>query len=328
MKQKYIIITRIFICCLILFTLLISLQGCKKPKVYTIGIIDIIPTLDEIIPGFKEGMKEFGYIEGENLKYSYFGLNTDISKPDIMAHDLLKSNVDLIITVGTPATKAAQKATTGTGIPVVFVSVTDPVKAGIVHSLKYPGGNITGVSFGIGEARRLEWLLRIAPKTSHIYAPYNPGDRSPVLALKTLKETAERHSINIISRKVHNNKELDHAIKNIPENANAVFLLPDSLFSPRLDDFINHAIKRKIPVSGANIEIVKKRNALTSFGFSQFSMGKQAARLADLIFHGMKPAGLPVEIAEFYLAINLKVAEKIGLTINDEILRQADIIIR
>jgi putative ABC transport system substrate-binding protein len=311
----------------VVLSLLLAACGGGQ-KTYTIGVINIVPDLDSTLEGFKQGMTELGYIEGENITYIYEGATTDMDKLDAVAQSLVAAGVDLILAITTPATQAAQKATAGTDIPVVFVPVTDPVGVGLVDSLKQPGGNITGITFGAQEARRLEWLVQMVPTIEQIYVPYNPEDQSPVLALEAASEVAPKLGVELITRQVCNPEEVIAAIENIPEEADAIFLLPDSLISTRIFDFIKAAIELQLPTSGANVEIVKTGGALTSYGMEQISSGKQAARLADQIFQGIKPADLPVETAEFYLAINLKTAEAIGLDIPDEILLQADIIVR
>jgi putative ABC transport system substrate-binding protein len=202
------------------------------------------------------------------------------------------------------------------------------VGAGIVDSMQHPGGNITGVAFGIQEARRLEWLVRIAPEIKQIYVPFNPKDRSPVLALKIVRQAAAKLGVKLITREVHDSETLNDAVSNIPAEADAVYNLPDSLVGTRLTDLMTMATQRKLPTSTPNISRVKQHDGLTSYGFDQHLYGKQAARLVDQIFKGARPAALPVEMAEFYLAIDLKTAKTIGLTIPDDILRQADIIVR
>jgi putative tryptophan/tyrosine transport system substrate-binding protein len=132
----------------------------------------------------------------------------------------------------------------------------------------------------------------------------------------------------MITREVRDPDSLNDAVFHIPAEADAVFHLPDSLIGTRLSDLVATATKRHLPTSAANILDVKSHHMLTSFGFDQHLCGTQAARLADQIFKGAKPTNVPSEMAEFYLAINLKVAKAIGLTIPDEILRQADVIIR
>jgi putative ABC transport system substrate-binding protein len=239
----------------------------------------------------------------------------------------VEADVDLILSVTTPATQAAQRAAADTGTPIVFVPVTDPVASGLVKSLRQPGGNITGVTFGFQEGRRLEWLLQIAPAIEEIYIPYNPEDRSAVLALEMARTTAVELGVTLITPEIHTSEDLAAAIEHIPEEADAMFLLPDSLISSRGAEPIHAAIERHLPVSGVNSAAVRD-GALVSYGMEQTDSGKQAARLADQIFQGVKPADLPVEMAEFYLAINLQTAETIGLDISDEVLLEADIIIR
>jgi putative ABC transport system substrate-binding protein len=297
-------------------------------KTYTVGVINAVPALDQALAGFKEGMTELGYVEGKNIRYLYDGPTTDMSKLSAAAQTLLAAKSDLILSITTPATLALKQATAGNGPSVVFAIVTDPVGAGIVDSMQHPGGNITGVAFGIQETRRLEWLVRIAPEIKQIYVPYNPNDQSPVLALEMVRDAAEKLGVELITRQVYDPETVNDAVLNIPVEADAVFLLPDSLMATRVSDMATAATKRDLPTSISNITSATKYDVLTAFGFDQHLCGKQAARLADQIFKGARPADLPVEMAEFYLAINMKTAEAIGLTIPDEVLRQADIIVR
>jgi putative ABC transport system substrate-binding protein len=269
-----------------------------------------------------------GYIEGENIRYIYNGPTTDLGQLAAEAQTLLEAEADLILTMTTPATLAAKEATADNGLPVVFAVVTDPLGAGVVDSIRHPGSNVTGVAFGLQEERRLEWLVRIAPKAQQIYVPFNPNDKSPVLALEAASGAAEILGVELITREVPDPEMLDDAVFDIPAEAGAVFLLPDSLMATRLTDLVTTSTNRNLPTSASNVSAVESVGALTSFGFDQRLAGKQTARLVDQIFKGDKPADLPVEMVEFYLAINLKTAEAIGLDIPDEILRQADIIIR
>jgi putative ABC transport system substrate-binding protein len=307
-----------------------ALTACsnKKGGTYTVGVINALPTLDQTLAGFKKGMTELGYIEGETIHYVYNGATADMDKLSASAQALLAAKVDLILSITTPATLAAKQATDGIGLPVVFSVVTDPVGSEIVESMQHPGGNITGVAFGFQEARRLEWLVRIAPDIRQIYIPFNPKDKSPVLALKMARNAAAKLGVELIIREVHDPEMLNNAVFNIPAEADAVFLLPDSLLTTRLTDLVTAANKRNLPTSAANIRTVQSNHVLTSFGKDPSLAGKQAARMADQIFKGAGPADLPVETAEFYLAINLKVAKIIGLTVPDAILRQAHLIVR
>ncbi len=145
--------------------------------------------------------------------------------------------------------------------------------------------------------------------------------------MESASATATKLDIELITCEARNPEQVVDAIENIPEEADAIFFLPDSLVSAHILDLIEAAIKAQLPTSGANIEVVRD-GVLTSYGMKQTSSGKQAARLADQILQGSKPADLPVETAEFFSAVNLKTAETIGLDISDNVLLQADIIIR
>ena len=307
--------------------LLLAACGIIQPKTFTIGVINLTPVLDPVFEGFKTGMAERGYTEGENVSYIYEGPTGSIDKLDAVAQGLVGADVDLILSLSTPATLAAQRATTGTDIPIVFAPLTDPVGAGIVQSLTQPGGNLTGIMLGMQEDRRLEWLLKADPTIKQIYIPYNSNDQGPVLALEIVSEAASKLGVEIVTREARNAEEIVAATENIPETADAVFILPDSLVTAGIPDFVKATIELGLPLSVPSAEQVEQ-GALISFSSGLFSSGEQAARLAGQILKGAKPADLPVEMSEVVLLINLKTAKAIGLEIPDDVIRDAYIIIR
>jgi putative ABC transport system substrate-binding protein len=319
--------TLIAIPIIILALSLISCGKVQTQETYTIGVVNFSQRQEGTLNGFKEGMTELGYIEGENVTYIYDG-PVSVDELDAVAQGLVAADVDLILSITTPATQAAQRATADTDIPVVFVPVTDPVGAGLVDSLKQPGGNITGVTFGIQEGRRLEWLLQVVPTIEQVYVPYNPEDQGPVLALETVSEAAAKLQIELITREASTPEEVEAAFENIPDEADAIFFLPDSVITARIDDWLEMANELGLPTSGPNLAAAEDGH-LTAYGIDLAAAARQkAARLADQILQGIEPADLPVETAEFFSAINLKTAAAIGLDIPDEALLQADIIIR
>lgn len=315
--------------CLVIFIIVILLSAaCGDGRTtYTIGVINPTSGLDAIVEYFKTSMAEFGYSEGENIAYIYEGATNSIEALDAVAQRLVEADADAILSITTSATLAIQQATADTDIPVVFVPVTDPVGAGLVESLKRPGGNITGVTFIFQEEQRLQWLVHTVPTIKKIYIPYNPKDRSAVLALETANTTAAELGIEIITRAARTPEEVIAAIEQVPAEADAVFRLPDSLFIPHLAKLVEVANARKLPSSGPG-EASIQAGTLIVYGIKHDAIAKQAARLVDQILSGIKPADLPVEMAETFLTINLKTAEIIGLDIPDEVLRQADTIIR
>ena len=307
--------------------LLTACGGTAQAKTYTIGIVNLSANLEMVVDAFKEGMAELGYVEGENVSYIYEG-PVDVDKLDAVAQGLVEADVDLILAITTPATQAAQRATAGADIPVVFIPVTDPVGAGIVDSLTQPGGNTTGITYSNQEGQRLGWLLQVVPTIEQVYIVYNPQDQSPVLALESVNEVAGKLGVEIITREASTPEEIAAAFDNTPQEADAIFFLPDSLINARQIDWFKMAIELKLPTSGPNVATVQE-GTLTAYGIDLAVAARQeGARLADQILRGIKPADLPVEMAEFFSAINLETAEAIGLDIPDTILRQADIIIR
>jgi putative tryptophan/tyrosine transport system substrate-binding protein len=317
-------------CFILLVLISLLFTGCgstQKDKMYTIGVINPSPNQEDTIKGFKEGMAELGYVEGKNVTYVYAG-SVGAEKLDAVAQSLVNAKVNLILSITTSATQAAQKATAGGDIPVVFIPVTDPVRAGVVESLIKPGGNITGVTYSAQEGKRLEWLLQVAPTIKHIYIVYNPKDQSPVQALKTVSETAVQLGVELITREASTTEAADEAFKNIPREADAIFFLPDSVVNAHVMNALKLAIELGLPTSGPNAKTVNA-GALTAYGVDlAVAARKQAARLASQILQGAKPAELPVETAEFFSAINLKTAQAIDLDIPDATLRQANIIVR
>ncbi len=307
--------------------LLTSCGGTPKNKIYTIGVINPSLNQEGTVQGFKEGMTNLGYIEGKNITYIYNG-PVRAGQLDTVAQSLVKAKVDLILSITTSATKAAQRATAGTHIAVVFIPVTDPVGAGVVASLTRPGGNTTGVTPATQEGKRLEWLLQVAPKVKRIYIVYNPEDQSPVLALKTISETADELGVELITREVSTTDEAMLAFKNAPKEADAILLLPDSVVNAGGAEVYKITTELKLPTSGPNVATVND-GALTAYGVDlPVAARQQAARLANQILQGTQPADLPVETAQLFSAINLKIAKAIGLDIPDDILRQANILIR
>ena len=309
----------------------LSMTGCSQSplesKRITIGIINLAPVMAVVIKGFKVGMKDLGYIEGDNVYYVYEGPTGSIKALEPALNRLIKAEVDLIFSLTTPATLKAKEAVVGTDIPVVFAPVNDPVHAGIINSMRAPSGNLTGIKVGGFVPKGLQMLLRIVPGVKNVHVLYNPIDKSSTLGLAELEKTAVKLGVHLIPRQVRSLEEIENASETIPQGVDAIAILPDSLVESRVTYLAEAAIKRKLPIYGVSSQNAEA-GAFMAYGWGPFPTGKQAARLADQILKGTKPAELPVEAVEFNLTINLKTAKAIGLHIPDEILLEAEEIIR
>lgn len=310
-----------------LTSLLLTACGTTaQAKTYTIGVVNYVPILEQVLDGFKAEMAERGYVEDQNVTYIYHG----VIKPDPQVMDqevksLLDQKVDLFLTLGTLPTLTAKKAVEGTDIPVVFAPVINPVEEGVVASITQPGGNVTGVQNGNTIPKAMEWLHTIAPQATKVHVFYHPEDAVALTSIAVLPETAATLGVELVLNEVRSPEEVITAIEALPKDA-AIFMVP----TPRLDPSdarIEAAVKHGLAV-GSTDSSQLKAGALVAYGANFSAMGKQAAGLVDQILKGTKPADLPVETAEYFLDINLQTAQAIGLDIPDEILRQAATVVR
>ena len=302
-------------------------SGKGEKGMYTIGVGNLAAAFDPILEGFKEGMTEEGFIEGENVTYLYDGPAANPDALDAVLENLKNQNVDLVLTFGTTATLKAKQILEVTDIPVIFGPVTDPVSSGIVADALRPGGNITGIRTGNPTPKRLEWLMTIDPQIRRIYVFNNPKDNSSAQALAALNEAALTFNVELVVRDAGTVEEIDAGLSATPEDVDAIFIPASAFYEAQIDKFVAATNERKLPLAAPATANVWS-GALTSFGHDNVPLGRQASNLAIQILRGVKPADLPVENADLFLSVNLKTAEIIGLNLTDEIIRQADIVVR
>jgi len=300
--------------------------GLAKPETITVGVINLAPVLEPVYESFKAQMTESGYVEGDNITYIYEGPAGSIADLDTVAQELVAADVDLILSISTPATQAMIRTTDE--IPIIFAPINDPIASGLVDNLMHPGGNATGIMFGTQEEKRFDWFMRVAPDVKSIYIPYNPNDGSAVATLNKVTAMAPQYGVDIVEASVEDNDQISAAIENIPTNVDAIYMFPDSLVMSRVSEFAARALELNLPTSVPDDNAVPI-GILMSYGMRFEEAGKQAARLADQVLEGnVNPGDIPVESAEFFLVINLKTAQDIGLEISNEILESADTILR
>ena len=314
---------------LIALLMVLPLAACTpKAESYTIGVVSPASSMELVLAGFKEGMAERGFVEGENVTYLYNGpLGPDAEKLEAETQIFVDMEVDLILALATPGTRAVQKVTEGTGIPVAFTPISDPLGAGFVESLTRPGGNMSGVHNGGFTVKNLEWLLIIDPGIEKIYAPYNPNDQSALFARGLLLETAEKLGVEVITPEVVNPEGIPDVIAAMPDDIDAIFCMSDSMILSHVPDFAAAGIERKIPVTAVSRAHVEA-GALMGFGSEFNTVGRQTANVASQLLNGADPATLPVEESEYFLYINQNTANAIDLETPDVALNAAAGIIR
>jgi putative tryptophan/tyrosine transport system substrate-binding protein len=314
---------------ILLIVAILTVSACSpsQSKMVTIGMLNLSTALQPALDGFKARMTELGYIEGKTVRYVYEGPTGTVDKLKPAAEALMGPEIDLIVAISTPGIATLKELTKGTSKQVIFIAIFDPLSSGFVSSYSQPGGNLTGSRGGIVEPKRLDWFLRVAPKVKKLYAPFSPNDGSSKLAREMNVKAAERLGVEFIFKEVADPAAITEAAQNIPADADAIYILPDSQVVARVNDFIAAALARKIPLTAPNAPHAKS-GALLSYGFDFVAAGRQAARQADQMLKGVKAADLPVETAEFFLSINVATADAIGLGISDDLLQQADTIYR
>lgn len=290
---------------------------------FRIGVVSLTEVDNSTLSGFKEGMQALGYVEGKHVQYLTPGPAGNVERLDPLIAELLQQGVDLLLVSSTPATLRVKEATAKSGIPVVFAPVNDPVSSGIVDTLKHPGGNITGIKLPMGDKLRIQWLTELVPNAKHVYFPYTPSDKSSLQTLAQIREAVTYLGITLLRQPlIAPDSELL-----IPDEAQAIFIPRDSTLEARIDEFAAISRSRLLPISAPSL-IQVEAGALYTYGFIHHEFGKQAARLTHQIIQGVSPADIPVEVAESYLAINLRSAEECNLQLNDEVLRKAHILLR
>ena len=299
----------------------------SQKEIYKVGVVNLAPPLEPILEGFKVGMEETGYMEGQDITYIYDGPAANPEALNGVLENLKNEKVDLVLTFGTLATLTAKESLAGTDIPIIFGPVTDPVASGIVADVLNPGGNITGIQTGNPTPKRLEWLLKIDPGIKRLYTFNNPVDNSSVQALAALKQTAPIFNVELVIRDTSTPEEITVALNEMPEDIDAIFLPASAFFERNNAQFVEFANAHKLPLAAPATENVRD-GALISFGHDNVPLGQQASHLGDQILRGVNPADLPIESADLFVSINLKTAEIIGLHIPDEIIRQANIVVR
>jgi len=279
--------------------------------------------------GIHQGLRELGYIEGQTITIEYRYAQGKFERLPVLAAELARLNVEVIVTGGSTATRAAKEATNA--IPIVMTNDNDPVASGFVTSLARPGSNVTGVSTLRPEltGKRLDLLREIVPSLSRVAvlgASDNPGNAQ---ALKEVEIAAAAAKVQLQYFDIRSPKDIEPAFREARKgNAGGVLEMGGPLLNLHRTALINLAAKSRLPVMWVRRTFVEA-GGLIYYGVDTADLARRAATYISKILKGAKPADLPVEQpSKFELVINLKTAKQIGLTIPPNVLARADRVIR
>ena len=279
---------------------------------------------------FQRGLKDLGWIEGQNIVIEWRFGGGRAERLPVLAEELVRLPVNLIVAPSTPTIFAAKNATKT--IPIVTVGGGDPVELGIVASLARPGGNITGLTSTVGPeiaGKQLELLKEAVPNVSRMAVLWNPATPGNALALREaqIAGRALRVELQLLeSRKLDDFESAFAAMRT--KRAGALFILGDVMFTTYRVRLANLAVKSRLPAIYGGRQFVDE-GGLMSYGADVLDNFRRAAVYVDKILKGAKPGDLPIErVTKFELVINVKTAKTLGLTIPRSLVRRADKIIQ
>ncbi len=305
-------------------------EAQQRGHVPRVGLLSDESASDSSAPlsfgALSNALRDLGWVDGRNFTFERrYSEGKDERLPDLAA-ELVRLKPDVIVTFGTPATRAAKNATET--IPIVFARVGDPVGFGLVASLARPGGNLTGVSILTVElgAKRLELLREAIPRIRRVGALWDPSFPPAAPELRMIEDAARSLGVKILPVGVRGPEEFEGALLAMTrQHAGALLVVPG--FYEHRGRIADLSVKARLPMMSNRREWVEA-GGLISYGPNQSDLYRRAATYADKILKGARPAELPVEQpTKFELVINMKTAKALGLTISQSLLLRADEVI-
>ena len=318
---------------LALVILTASLASDAQPpgKSRRVGILTAVtaPTIEPLHELLRQELRERGYVEGQHIVLESRSAEGHYERLPALAAQLVALPVAVLVTWGTPATVAAKQVTST--VPIIFLAVGDPVGSGIVASLAQPGGNVTGVSNLTAElsAKQLELLKEIVPGLRQVAVLLNPRNPVSALQLRWTELAAQALGVQLQVVKVHDPSEFEAAFLSMTrERAGALTVLADTMFLSQRRQIVDLAVKHRLPAM-FNAREYAEAGGLIAYGPRLADQWQRAAYYVDRILKGTKPADLPVEQpTKFELAISLKTAQALGITMPPSLLVLADEVIQ
>jgi putative ABC transport system substrate-binding protein len=301
-------------------------QGPQPGKIYRIGFLRAGHPPPAYPEGFQQGLMEGGYVDGQNVVVELRATDGSVDQLPMLAEELLRAKVDIILASAGPAALVVRNATTS--VPVVFVGVTDPVGLGLVPSLARPGGNLTGLATTSGDfaGKRLELLKAIVPKLKRVAVLWHPANPTNPIQLKGAQAAARTLGVNLQPVPLQGPDDFDSAAKAV-RGADGLLMLESPLFTTYRAQLAELASKARVPAIYGQKEYVEA-GGLMSYGTHYYDLYRRAGSYVERILKGAKPAELPVEQpAKFEFVINLRTAKALGLTIPSSLLLRADKVI-
>jgi len=278
--------------------------------------------------GFSQALADLGWIDGRNVRMDVRLGHGDVNRMQVLAKELVGLQPDVILANTVPVTAALQRETRT--IPIVFVYVADPVASGFVAKINQPGGNITGVGYMEASAvgKLLELLSEIAPGIKRAAIMFNPDTTAPSVYMPPFETAARSLKVVPIIAPVHSDAEIETTIVALGrEPRGGLVVMPDTFMNRHREPIISAAARNNVPAVYW-LSAFARNGGLLSYGVDLADTWRRAATYVDRILRGAKPGDLPVQYpVKYEMAVNLKTAKELGLTVPQSILLRADEII-
>jgi putative tryptophan/tyrosine transport system substrate-binding protein len=314
----------------LLFALCATAQAQQSAKVAKIGWLGALPAASDTGSKlFARELSKLGYVEGKNFELVYRFADNRLDRLPALADEMVRLNVNVIVTPSDSQALAAKNATRT--VPIVFYSVGDPVAIGLVDSLGRPGRNITGFSnmSPVLAGKRLEILKETVPKLSRVALLWDPEDPGSRINWKEIQLPARDLGLQLHSVELSSTDKVDAAFKEVAKSGGAALVVASaSLFTSIQKRIIELAAKNRLPAIYGRGDWTAN-GGLMSYSADRDEPYRRAAAIVDKILKGTKPEDIPVEQpVKFEFIVNLKAAKQIGLTIPPNVLARADKVIR
>ena len=329
MKRKGLIKILVSIC-LVLALAIPFTTGCGPAMTYKIGISQLLthPALDATREGIIDGLAAGGYVEGDNLEIDYQNSELDMSLVATIAQQFVSDKVDVIVSIATPNSLAAASAAEGTEIPVVFSAITNPVGEGMVSGWdSHPDQNITGVSDMISVADDVDLIMEIVPGVETIGNIYCAGESNSVFLAEKLIEACDALGIEVVESTVSTSADVLAAAQSLVGRVDVIWVGTDNTVVSGLEALLGVCEDNQIPFFPSDDPSIE-RGGIACWGFDYYDIGYQTGEMVARILDGDGTANnIPVEKGEIiFLSVNVAAAERMGVTIPQSIIDQAEIV--
>lgn len=287
----------------------------KKSIVVKIGVIQLVehPALDANYQGFVDGLKEAGYVDGQNIKIDYQNAQGEQANCVTIAQKLINDRSDLIFAIATPAAQAVANLTDE--IPIVISSVTDPESAKLVQKNTAPGNNVTGTSDLTPCAAQMQLLKKICPEAKTVGMLFCSSEQNSYFQIALAEKACDELGLKYVEATVSNSNEIQQVVQNLSKKVDVIYSPTDNMIAAGMTLVAQVATENGIPTIVGEEGMVNA-GGLATYGLSYYELGKQTAKMAVEVIEGKKPADMPIQyLDKCDLKINEDTAKKLGITI-------------